>query len=99
MSNHPFNHVYMHATSRLDIRNTNMQADIRADIGATDIGALFTMVIHGCTDDSTRTSVILRIFNRISVWTVRLRFLLLKGRRGYLTHKTFSIFSFFSETC
>ena len=45
--------------------------DIRADIGATDIGARFKTNIRGCTDNSTRTSSILRIFKRISARTVR----------------------------
>jgi len=54
-------------TSRSDIRNTN----IHADIGATDLGAQFTADIRGCTDNSTRTSVMLRISKRISARTVR----------------------------
>jgi len=53
--------------SRTDIRNTDVPADIRADIGATEIGARFTTDIRVCTDDSIRTSVILRISKRISV--------------------------------
>jgi len=57
--------------SRSDIRNTDIQADIRADIGATDIGARFTTDIRVCTDNSTQTSVILRISVRISARTVR----------------------------
>ena len=56
---------------RSEIRNTDIQVDIRADIGATDIGAWFTMDIRGCTDNSTRTSVILRISKRISARTIR----------------------------
>jgi len=50
---------------------TYIQADIRADIGATDIGARFITDIHGCTDNSTWTSLILRISKRISARTVR----------------------------
>jgi len=56
--------------SHSDIRNTDIQADIRAAIGATDIGARFTSDIRVCTDNSTRTFVFLRIFKRISAGTV-----------------------------
>jgi len=58
-------------TSRSDIRSTDIQTDVRADIGATDIGVRFTTDIRGSTDNSTQTSVILRIFKRISARTVR----------------------------
>jgi len=57
------------------MRNTDIQADIRADIradiGATDIGARFITDIRDCTDNSTRTFLILRISERISTRTVR----------------------------
>jgi len=53
------------------MHNTDMHEDIRADIGATDIGAPITIDIRDCTDDSTRTSVIFRISKRISARTVR----------------------------
>jgi len=42
----------------------DIQADIRADIGATDVGMRFTADIRGCTDNLTRTCVILRISKR-----------------------------------
>jgi len=71
MSNYPYNHGYSWYTSRSDIRNTDIHADIHADIGATDLGAQFTADIRGCTDNSTRTSVMFRISKRISARTVR----------------------------
>jgi len=42
-------------------RDTHIQADICAYIGALDIGAWCTIDIRGCKDNSTRTFVILRI--------------------------------------
>jgi len=72
VSNHPYNHHgYPWYALRSDIRNTDLHADIHADIGATDLGAQFTADIRGCTDNSTRTSVMLRVFKRISARTVR----------------------------
>jgi len=67
VSNYPYNDGYPWYTSRCDIRNT----DIHADIGATDLGTQFTADIRGCTDNSTRTSVMLRVSKRISARTVR----------------------------
>jgi len=68
VSNYPNNHGYpLWYTSRSDIRNT----DIHADIGATDLGAQLTADIRGCMDNSTRPSVMLRISKRISARTVR----------------------------
>ena len=51
MSNDPNNHGYPQQNPRsAEIRNTDIQADVRADIGATDIGARFKTDICGCTD-------------------------------------------------
>jgi len=52
------------------MRSTDIRADIRADSGATDIGARFNVDIYYCTDSSTRTSVTLRISERIFLRTV-----------------------------
>jgi len=52
------------------VRNTDIQADIHADIGITDIGARFTMDIRGCTENLTRISVNLRISKQISARTI-----------------------------
>ena len=78
MSIHLYNHGYPHPETLSgqknpcsEIRNTDIQADIRADIGATDIGARFKTDIRCCTDISTRTSLILRISKRISARPVR----------------------------
>ena len=71
MSNHPYNHGYPWYTSRSDIPNTDIHVDIHADIGATGLEAQFTADIRGCTDNSTRTSVMLRISKRKSARTVR----------------------------
>jgi len=60
VSNYPYDHGYPWYTSRSDNRNTEIHADIHADIGATDLGAQFTAVIRGCTDNTARTSVMLR---------------------------------------
>jgi len=57
---------YAQWTLRL-ARNTDIQEDIREDIGATDIGAQFTIGIRGCSDNSIRTSVILWITKR-TIW-------------------------------
>jgi len=67
VSTYPYNHGYPWYTSHSDVRNT----DIHADIGATDLGAQFTADIRGCTDNSTRTSIMSRISKRISARIVR----------------------------
>jgi len=71
VSNHPCNHIHPQWTSRLNIRNTDIHADIRAKIRATYLGAWFIIDIHGCTDNSTRTSITLWISKRISARTVQ----------------------------
>ena len=70
VSNYLYNYGY---PRKLRARTfvSDIQVDIRADIGATYIGAWFTMDIRGCTDNSTRISIILRMSKRISARTVR----------------------------
>jgi len=51
--------------------STDIQADIHADIGGTDIVARFTTDIRGSTDNLTRISVLLRISKRIFARKVR----------------------------
>jgi len=66
VSNYSYNHGYIRWSSRVDIRNTDIHKRISVR-GATDIEAWFTMDIRGCTDNSSRISVILRISKRTAV--------------------------------
>jgi len=69
LSNYPYKHGYPQWTALLYPKRLNMRSDIRV----TNIRARSLLYVRGCSDNSTRTSVILRISKRISVGWIELQ--------------------------